>query len=269
MNELGAFLRARRAARSPEAAGLPGGGRRRAPGLRREELAALAGVSVDYLVRLEQGRQHEPSAEVLRALAAGLGLDGEARRHLFGLAGRTDPQPVDPAVRTVPAPLRRLLLAAHPAPAWVLNRRSDLVARNGAADALLGEPVDGANYVELVTGVRRPLWADPTLVVQDAVAHLRAATADVRDHPAITGLVRRLSAAPEFAALWARREVRAACSPARTVRHPQAGELGFDVQLLAAAGGDLQLVVLEPHPESRERWTAYLEGPGRPRLRLA
>lgn len=264
VTELGAFLRARRAARSPAAAGLPGGGRRRAPGLRREELAALAGVSVDYLVRLERGVQRDPSPEVLGALAAALGLDGDARRHLFELAGRTEPRAVDPAVRTVPAPLRRLLASARPAPAWVLNRRCDLVARNDPADALFGELPADANHVALALA-RRDLWGDPALVVQDAVAHLRAATVDARDHPAVVALVRELSGDPEFARLWAAREVRAACSPLRRVRHPQAGDLEFDVQLLDA--GDLQLVVLEPRDVAR--WVAHLDGPGRRRLRLA
>lgn len=272
MTELGAFLKARRAGRRPEVAGLPGGGRRRTPGLRREELAALAGVSVDYLVRLEQGRQHEPSAEVLRALATGLGLTGETRRHLFALAGRTDPQPVEPAERAVAAPLLRLLTAAHPAPAWVLNRRADLVAWNGAAEALLGDLNGEPNYLRLVFGDRGALWADRALVAQDAVAHLRAVTTDIREHPAVGELVRELSAAaPEFARLWARRDVRSACSPARDVRHPEAGDLGFDVQLLDTDGGNLQLVVLEPRTESRVRWTAHVERatPSDRRLRLA
>ncbi len=264
MNELGAFLRARRAARLPEAAGLPGGGRRRAPGLRREELAALAGVSVDYLVRLERGVQRDPSPEVLGALATALGLAVDARRHLFELAGRAEPRAVDPTARAVPAPLRRLLAAAHPAPAWVLNRRGDLVARNDAADALFGGLPAEANHVAL-TLARRDLWGDPALVVQDAVAHLRAATVGARDHPAVVALVRELSADAEFARLWAAREVRAACSPLRRVRHPQAGDLDFDVQLLDA--DDLRLVVLEPRDAAR--WLAHLDGPGRQRLRLA
>lgn len=267
--ELGAFLRARRADRAPADAGLPGGGRRRAPGLRREELAALAGVSVDYLVRLEQGRQHEPSAEVLRALADALGLVGDARRHLFALAGRIDRQPVDPAVREVPPSLRRLVVAAHPAPAWVVNRRRDIVAWNPAAEALLGEIAPVAHHLHLVFGDRAALWADPALVAQDTVASMRAATAEVRDHPAVAGLVREMATAyPAFARLWARQDVRTACSPARTVRHPQAGELCFDVALLDAGGGDLQLVVFEPQDRSRERWAAYVDGRTRDGQRL-
>lgn len=272
MTELGAFLQARRAARTPAAAGLPGGGRRRAPGLRREELAALAGVSVDYLVRLEQGRQREPSPEVLRALARALGLTAEARRHLFALAGRTDPQPVDPAVHDVPPGVRRLLVAAHPAPAWVLNRRRDLVAWNPPAEALLGPLTPGTTHLHLALGDRAALWADPGLVLQDAVAGLRAATAEVPGHPAVTALVDELRAAhPAFARIWARRDVQAACTPTRDVRHPVAGDLGFDVALLDVSGGDLQLVVLEPRAGSRERWAAHLDGPGRAahRLRLA
>lgn len=272
MNELGAFLTARRAARSPADAGLPGGGRRRTPGLRREELAALAGVSVDYLVRLERGRQREPSVEVLRALATGLGLSPDGRRHLFALAGRTDPGAPDPTVDTVPAPLSRLLVAAHPAPAWVLNGRGDLVAWNAAAEVLLGDLTGGErNYLRLVLGDRGRLWADRALVVADAVAHLRAATVGVRDHPEIVRLVEELSEYPEFARLWAGRDVRAACSPARDVHHPGAGDLAFDVQLLDAAGGHLRLVVLEPRSdESRRRWNAHLDRAATgPRLRLA
>ena len=261
--ELGRFLAARRAARRPQDAGLPGGGRRRAPGLRREELAALAAVSVDYLVRLEQGRQRDPSVEVLTALARALALDAAARRHLFALAGRLDPAPVEGAAREVPAALETLIGRAAPAPAWVLNRRTDLLAWNAPAEALLGplstrpEP----NWLRLVFGApaHRTLWADWALVAQDAVAHLRAS-----GPPVPSALIRELKGvAPEFSALWEAREVRAACSPRRAARHPQAGPLDFDLTLLEA--GDLRVVVHEPATDAtREAWIAHLaRGPQR------
>ncbi len=138
-------------------------------------------------------------------VADGPGVD---RVELDALARRLD------AEERHAAGLRRLLVAAHPAPAWVLNRRRDLVAWNPPAEALLGPLTPGTNHLHLVFGDRAVLWADPALVAQDAVASLRAATAEVREHPTVTVLVGELAAAhPAFARLWVQRDVQAACWP--------------------------------------------------------
>ncbi|UUY05365.1 helix-turn-helix transcriptional regulator [Svornostia abyssi] len=265
---LGQFLQARRAERTPAAAGLPAWGRRRTPGLRREELAALAGVSIDYLTRLEQGRHAQPSPDVLSALASALGLTDAARAHLFLLAGRPDPGPVVLARDDVPGPVRRLVERADPFPAWVLNRRRDLLVWNEGATALLGDlaamDAEQRNQLRLVftTPAARALWADWPLVAQDTVAQLRAVTGPAGADPEVAALVADLSAAsPEFAELWARHDVAPACSPLRAAHHPEAGELRFDLGLFDAAGGDLQVVVAEPHDDATQsRWTAFMRG---------
>src|SRR5690349_11216466 len=132
--ELGAFLRASRERTTPRAVGLPDSGRRRTPGLRREEVATLAGVSVDYLVRLEQGRDTHPSAEVLLALADAMRLNADERRHLFHLGLSTGnqvlcPGPVDLS-RVVPASVQGVLDALDPSPAFVIGPIGDLIAWN-------------------------------------------------------------------------------------------------------------------------------------------
>ncbi len=265
MSELGDFLQARRAARTPEEAGFAANGRRRTAGLRREELAVLSGVSVDYLVRLEQGRQREPSAEVLVALARALGLSADARGHLFALASRRDPAAAAPLTSAVTPALRRLVTASSPAPAWVLDRRCDIVLWNEAAEALfgdLGTPGAGErNYLSLVFGSDGPHWVEPSLVRRDAVAHFRLATTGLRQRPEVQSLVTELSAmSAEFAGLWAAHDVTAACSRRRDVQHDQAGQLAFDVAALRAADGALLLVVLEPRTdETLLTWQAHLD----------
>ncbi|MBJ7519693.1 MAG: helix-turn-helix transcriptional regulator [Solirubrobacteraceae bacterium] len=272
---LGAYLQARRVLRTPESAGLPGGGRRRTPGLRREELAALAGVSVNYLVRLEQGRHREPSAEVLAALARALGLNAQGRRHLFWLAGRPDPGPRIAAAREVSEPLRHLIERVAPSPAWILNRRRDILFWNTGAVALLGDLADlpdaERNQLHLTfrSPAARALWADWHLVAQDTVAQLRPILAGVPAGDDIEAMIADLVADdPDFAALWARHDVARACNPVRAVHHPEAGDLVFEAELLDAGDGDLQVVLLDPSDaSSRGRWAAYVAGRGDGRLR--
>ncbi len=273
---LGAYLKARRTTRTPEAAGLPGGGRRRTPGLRREELAALAGLSIDYLTRLEQGRHPEPSAQVLSALADALGLTADGRRHLFGLGGRQDPGPRTVTAREVPEPLRRLVTRSDPHPAFVLNRRRDLLVWNTGAAFLFGldaRPPHEHNLVHLTFAEdARALWSDWPMVAQDTVAQLRAALAQTTADPGGDAFVDELSArSAEFAALWARHDVARACNPARRAHHPVAGELIFELELLDAADGDLQLVLLEClGGADRRRWTEHVlrASGGAPRLHV-
>lgn len=264
--DLGQFLKARRAARSPEAAGLRGGGRRRTPGLRREELAALAGVSIDYLTRLEQGRHPEPSTEVLSGLAAALGLTSDGRRHLFGLVGRQDPGTVLAARDSVPGVLRRLVERVDPNPAWVLNRRRDILVWNPGAEALLGDlgarPAHERNQLHLTfrDPAARRLWVDWPLVAQDSVAQLRQVVAHAAHSSEVESLVAELCAgSPDFARLWSQQDVARACSSRRAARVDDAGDLLFETELLDAGGGDLQVVLLEPLDEqSRRRWGEHV-----------
>ncbi|MGF1654627.1 MAG: helix-turn-helix domain-containing protein [Actinomycetales bacterium] len=166
--ELGDFLRSRRERLSPREVGLPGGGRRRTPGLRRAEVAALAGVSVEYLTRLEQGRDANPSVQVLAALAAALRLDDADRDHLHDLAivcrgTGLSHRPPWPAAHTVRPAVRAVLDRLDPTPAYVVNHRADLLAWNRGFDGvarplgLLSEP--GPN---LLSGTVRAQAARPT-----------------------------------------------------------------------------------------------------------
>ncbi len=201
---LGAFLRARRQAVRPEQVGYPVDGRRRVPGLRREEVAVLAGLSVDYYVRLEQGRAARPSAPVLHALAAALLLDETQRQHLRQLAvvpeedGTRASTHGDGAVRPG---LQALLDAMPTAPAFVLGRRTELLACNALGAALHGDPMrhpraDRAMARLLfLDAATRALYPDWHLVARDTVGALRR---DAGRHPAdplLTDLVDELSRA--------------------------------------------------------------------------
>lgn len=273
--ELGLFLRSRRAARTPQAAGLRGGGTRRTAGLRREELATLSGVSIEYLVRLEQGRHPEPSGQVLSALADCLGLDRAQRRHLFALAGRSDPGP-SLAVRTdVPPALLRLLVQVEPDAAWVLNRRRDILAWNRGGSALFngleGLPIAQRNQVRLLFGSPAGTdtgWSDVDLVQRDTVAQLRSAFTDAAFDPATAALVDEVAQlSPDFRALWEERQVARSCSLRRSWRHPAAGVVRFGTELLDLDGGDLQLVLMQPDELDADRWTVFVDGWSRRTIR--
>ncbi len=278
--ELGLFLRARRAARSPAAAGLRGGGNRRTAGLRREELATLSGVSIEYLVRLEQGRHPEPSVQVLSTLAECLGLDRSQRRHLFALAGRRDPGPALTVRTDVPSPLQRLLVQVEPDAAWVLNRRRDVLAWNRGGSVLLGglehQPIARRNQVRLLfTGTGSDSsadiggWVDLDLVRRDTVAQLRTAFADAAFDPATAALVDELGrASSEFRDLWAERHVARACSRRRVWRHPKAGAIDFATELMDVDGGDLQVVLMQPDEQDVARWTAFVDSWSRRAVRV-
>ena len=184
-NELGAYLRARREAVTPAEVGLPAGGRRRTPGLRRAELATLAGISVDYLVRLEQGRDRNPSSQVLAALADALGLPATERFHLRLLAKAAGGEDgllcpgAEPPARSVRATVRALLDRLEPTPAVVLNRLSDVLAHTTGYQRLAGPLglLDGRppNLIRFVfTDVRaRTIYLDWDRVADQQVASLR------------------------------------------------------------------------------------------------
>ncbi|MFE7411880.1 helix-turn-helix domain-containing protein [Streptomyces laurentii] len=263
-NELGAFLRARREALTPAEAGLPAGPRRRTPGLRRAELAMLAGISVEYLARLEQGRDRNPSPQVLGALSEALRLPLDARLHLRNLlkAGShhqhlcaAAPAPT----HEVRAPVRVLLDRLGPTPAAVVNQLGDLVAYTdgfarlaGPVGLLDGDPPSLPRYVFTDPRAREvyPDW-DRVADQQVAALFLSVTSAD----PYMAGLVQELSvtAGPAFSSrVTAPAPLRARSGVDRFV-HPEAGELRLAYEVLEPAETDGQhLVVYLPADEATE-----------------
>ncbi|MET7535883.1 helix-turn-helix transcriptional regulator [Streptomyces sp. NPDC005507] len=246
---LGDFLRARRARVTPEHVGLSGGRRRRVRGLRREELAQLAGISVDYYVRLKQGRATQPSAEVVDALAGALGLDTAERGHLATLAGAR--QGPAPEARVSPM-LRRLLDSMTAFPAFATNHRLDVVAWNALGAELIGglaEPArrdrNNARYLFLdpASRVVHPEWEDRAA---EAVGQLRVWSGRYPDDTELAGLIAELTAhSTEFRGIWDSGEVVMCAAGRKRLRHPVAGLLTLDFETLhvPAAPGETGLVV--------------------------
>ncbi|MEY2471533.1 MAG: hypothetical protein QOK28_862 [Actinomycetota bacterium] len=246
--ELGEFLRSRRARVDPQSAGFPTD-RRRTPGLRREELASVAGVTVSWLAKLEQGHAHSVSPEVLAALARGLGLTDAERAHLFALAGyRADNAATDAEV--TPA-LRKLVDELEPNPAYLLDRCWNIVAWN-AAEARLFSPLatwEGAppNLLRLVflDAELAQLMADHDDELQRLVAQFRLHCADWPDDADIARLVAELRTdSARFAALWDAKDVSPFSSTRRVFQHPVAGRLELDHHRLAVLDQPgMQLVI--------------------------
>jgi transcriptional regulator with XRE-family HTH domain len=264
--ELGDFLRARRGRLRPQDVGLEPGGRRRVTGLRREELALLAGLSTDYYQRMEQGREVRPSDDVVDALAAALDLDEGERRHLFILARaarRPVPTPTSRDPERVPDSTRRLLRVLG-APAVVLGRHLDVLAWNTLAEALLGDPdgypADRLNMLLLMfddtqaAGRRCPDWEQQAL---EYIGMMRAAVATDPTHPRATAIVGELSIrSAEFRRLWARHDVRESVSGAKTFRIPEVGDvvLDWDTYPLPGNPGPVLLVfTAEPGSPDADR----------------
>lgn len=244
---LGEFLRSRRARIAPKQVGLPGGtGRRQTPGLRREELAALAGVSVDYYTRLEQGRDTNPSPAILEALAGALGLDGDERAHLRDIARHAaapTPAPERHPERARPG-LLELLETVRPTPAYVLSPTSDLLAANAEGLRLLtgiGDwPPGRRNLVRYVFThpAARRVFASWQRMAEDCVAHLRTVEAADPGSPALAAMVAELcDESAEFALLWRRYDVRVKSGARRAFAHPEAGRFELTSEILTAADG--------------------------------
>lgn len=261
---LGGFLRARRGRVAPEHVGLAGGRRRRVRGLRREELAQLAGISVDYYVRLEQGRATQPSPEVLDALATALGLDAAERRHLATLAdARRGPAP---DARVSP-PLRRVLDAMAPLPAFATDHRMDVVAWNGLGAELIGglaEPGrrDRNNarflFLDPASRVVHPDWEDRAA---EAVGQLRVSAGRYPDDAELSALITELSErSTEFRRIWATGEIVMCAAGRKRLRHPLVGLLTLDFETLhvPAAPGETGLVVHVFSAEENSREAAAL-----------
>ncbi|MEU2297408.1 helix-turn-helix transcriptional regulator [Streptomyces antibioticus] len=238
-NALGDFLRARRELITPAEAGLAAGhGIRRVPGLRREEVALLAGISVEYYLRLEQGRDRNPSAQVIHALAGVLQLDAEGTAYLMSLTGRRPRRGQGPGDERVPANLV-LLLHTLNVPAMVFNKYSDVLAANRMARALSPEMKPGTNrlrvlFTEQAARDYRDDWESYTAT---AVAHLRARIGTETDDERLHALIGELSLKSErFRRLWARHDVRTAQEVTFRIRHPQAGPMELLVEKFQVAG---------------------------------
>ena len=268
MDGLGGALRVWRERLTTSDVGLPLFGPRRAPGLRREEVAGLAGVSVDYLVRLEQGRARHPSAQVSEALARALRLDGTERDHLFHLAGLADPRPGQVPTRITPG-VQRLLDRFGDAPVSVLDAAWNLLAWNPLWAALMGDPSDWRGRDRNL--VWRAFTDRPSRVVlTDAeheqwrsalVADLRLVLARYPGDPSLAALVSELNhTSKAFAALWATGGVGVQAAARKTFLHPDVGHLTLDCDVLVVQGTDLRVVAYTAAPASPDAHALALVG---------
>lgn len=250
--ELADFLRRSRARLEPSDVGLAAGARRRTPGLRREEVAALAGMSVDYYTRLEQSRGPRPSRQMLGALARALRLTGDERNHLFHLTGEEPPRAESASAHVRPG-LLLILDRLHDAPAQVMTDYGDVLAQNAMAAALVGEAGTERNVVRrFFTDPRaRALFPpeDHAAHARSHVANLRAVTAARPNDPAPAALVGELRAASEeFAALWDSHEVAVRRASTKRFQHPTVGLLDLDCEILLASGDNQLLIVHTARP---------------------
>ncbi|MEV5413089.1 helix-turn-helix transcriptional regulator [Thermopolyspora sp. NPDC052614] len=261
-DQLADFLRRRREAIRPAEVGLAEGPRRRIAGLRREEVAMLAGISVDYVVRLEQGRSTQPSAQLLGSLARALRLSDDERAHLFHLAGH-QPPPADGPANMARAGLIHLLDLLCETPALVSSDLGEVLAQNRMAVLLMGDQTG-------FTGDRRYMvyrwFTDPAERAahppedredygRSLVADLRAVAGRRADDPVVAGLVERLQrASADFRRLWAEHEVAVRRVIHKTVLHQRVGRLAMECETLMTPDQRQHLVVLNPaDAETRER----------------
>ncbi|WP_394614926.1 helix-turn-helix transcriptional regulator [Lentzea sp. JNUCC 0626] len=246
--ELAIFLRTRRERLDPRDFALPRRRQRRTPGLRREEVAELAGISVDYVVRLEQARGLRPSADVAEALAGALRLNDDERAYLLGLTQR---HTEDKAATEASESLKLLVEDLSPRPAMVMNHRFDVLAWNDEMAKVL------LDFRELPEGKRNAVWlcllhpeireryVDRDRVVREGVAHLRAAWAAHPGDQVLADLIAECAADDEeFARLWAARDVRFNARGAKVLKHPSAGEIALSFETLRPLQNPDQLLVI-------------------------
>ena len=255
-NHLGEFLRARRTQLTPESVGLPVDGRRRVPGLRREEVADLAGLSTDYYTRLEQGRERHPSRSVLDALAKALSFDDDALRYLRSVADLAPRSRRRHAERPrVDPQLLALLDLWSSTPAIVLDDLTTVVGANQLGRAIYAghEHSDCLARLVFLDEDARTLFADWDSVAEATVASLRAAGGTDPDDPALIALVGELSLhSDEFRTLWAKAHVRVKTRGSVDLRHPLVGDLRMNYETLtvnSAAG--LTIKVFHPVPNTQ------------------
>lgn len=263
--ELGAFLRSRRERLAPTDVGLPPGGRRRTPGLRREEVASLAGVGMTWYTWLEQGRDINASEQVLDAISRTLLLDPHERRHLFTLAGVAPPGPLAD-MQCVSPEVRSVLEQLDPYPAFVTNSRFDLLAYNHSYLALMGDldalPIEERNSVWVVftKETTSRCFVDRDQAKPRMVAQLRAGMAEHIADPAFKCLVRRLQeTSAEFRELWARHDVAEPENARKRILHRDLGLLQFNyLNTWLAPRAGLRLVTYIPADDpTREAVTQF------------
>jgi transcriptional regulator with XRE-family HTH domain len=275
----GEFLRSRRERLTPSDVGLPDGFRRRTPGLRREEVALLAGVGVTWYSWLEQGREVQPSAEVLSALADALRLNAAERRHLYILNDRPPPDRRPSGPERVEPPLLRMLESLTGQPAYVLGRRWDVLAWNRAAELLFGDygqlEGDERNIIHMVFAnkAHRRLLIDWDELAPTSLAMFRADSARYAgdaDFERLIGALKRASS--EFRELWSRQDVLRSMANQKRIRHPVAGRMTFEHTSFAVSGqADMKLVVYTPldGDQTVEKLDALLDGKGAAKVRKA
>jgi transcriptional regulator with XRE-family HTH domain len=255
-SELGTQLRVWRDRLSPRAVGFPTQPRRRAPGLRREEVAQLAGLSGDYLVRLEQGRARHPSVQVVQALARALRLDDEERDRLYRMAGHLPPGSGRMDRHLMPS-IARIVDRLGEIPVTVIDAAWETVLQNRASAALFGDitaekgrrrnrawrtfmDVPGMGALEPQTR---------SMVERDVVADLHAALIRLPNDPDLASLVADLRAQSQrFAQLWSTTPARVRGAQRKTLDHPVAGRMTLDCDVLSVHGSDLQIVVFTAEP---------------------
>jgi transcriptional regulator with XRE-family HTH domain len=256
--ELAGFLRARRARVTPREAGLPEpGGQRRTPGLRRQEVAQLAGMSVDYYIRLEQGRGPTPSPQILSALARALLLNGDERDYMFRIAGHAVPERIRP-LREVTAGIRNLLDSMPATPAYVVDAAYNILAWNQLATHFIGDVSQRQDRNMIRWTFARPaddvLWSNEATVrfTRKTVADLRANYARYPGDPEIESLVTEMLAlSPRFGQMWQEHEVEERAPMLKRVDHPGFGPLEFECQVLHIA-------------DTGQRMITYCAAPGSP-----
>jgi transcriptional regulator with XRE-family HTH domain len=271
--ELATFLRTRRDRLRPADVGLPSAGRRRTPGLRRQEVAQLAGISVDYYIRLEQARGPHPSRQVLTAIARALMLTADEREYLFRLAEHSPPAAAGPSREITPG-IRNLLDSLPETPAYVVDAKYDVLAWNRLATHFIGDlsgfPETDRNMIRWV--FRLPAtalpWTDTEAVrfTRSTVADLRASYARYPADPGIQGLVTELlGVSPRFAQMWAEHEVESRHPIIKRVAHPLAGPLEFECRVLHIPDTGQRMIVYCAAPGSATqaafRRLARLDGP--------
>lgn len=245
-NSLGEYLKARRQLVPPESVGLPRGSRRRVPGLRREELALLAGISPDYYLRLEQGRDQNPSAQVLDALASVLQLDAEGSAYLHELARAVSAPPRPVAHERVPVGVAQLIQELT-VPAFVQGRLMDVLASNSLARALSPQYRPGVNLLRaaFLDPADRELHQDWDRATEESVSGLRALAGADLDDPRLNELVGDLSLRSErFRQLWARQDVRQKVGGTSRMLHPIVGPLELRHEKFSVNGTRGQLLVM-------------------------
>lgn len=251
--ELAALIRRARGRVAPSDVGLPAGDRRRVPGLRREEVAQLAGISVDYVVRLEQGRGPQPSASVLGALARALRLDDDQRDELFELAGSRAPRPGLIEERVRPS-VQRLIDRLSDLPVMVISAKGDVVAWNAMAAALVGD------WSDVPRRERNIIWQrfcgngsrgrvaltaeEEEITAAQSVASLRAAAARYPADPGLSRLVAELRRrSPRFSALWSAGSAAPWRQHRKTIEHPDLGAITLDCDSLQLPDTDQTMIV--------------------------